>query len=624
MGPTSEPAGDADDPPLIEVRFDLPGAEGWPPCLSEHVSAVLVGPDRARLVGIPIYADGISAGDLVSVALDGTAYVGRDVLSRGRHTTARVAATDTDQLERLRTALADAGANTRLAERPPTLAVDVPPESSLEHVLVVLDGYSSLTLTYTISCRQHRIGVAQRDDFGLPPDLMACDPAGSLEAELRGRVVRPGDQQWDQARAAWNLAVDQRPALVAEVADAFDVQAVVRFAAGHGLRVAPQSTGHGASAVGDLSDAILLRTRRMRAVEVDAARRSVRVEAGAIWQDVSEALAPLGLVALAGSAPDVGVAGYALGGGYSWLGRRYGLASSSITAVELVTGDGRFHRVDADNEPGLFRAVRGASANVGVVCAMELDVLPIPTAYAGALFFPLSRAAEILAAYELWTRDLDERVTTCVRLLRLPPSPEVPEPLRGNAFVVVDGAIDAPAVEAERLLSPLRGLGPVVDRFETRPTSELALIHQDPPGPVPAVGDGLSLDDLPPEAIEVLMAHAGPDVDSALLAVDLRHAGGALGRPDPRGGLVDHLPGRFLVFAVGLTPTPDVARAVRHEVTALVTALRPWAAVRDYANFREVAVAAERLYPDADLPELRALCAGHDPEGVLISNHPVG
>jgi FAD binding domain/Domain of unknown function (DUF4265) len=624
MGPTPAPPGEADDDrPLVEVRFHLPDAGGWPPCPIEAVTALLVGPDRARLVDIPVYADGISAGDLVSVALDGAAYVGRDVLSRGRHTTARAAATDTDQLERLRTALVDAGANTRLAERPPTLAVDVPPEASLEHVLVVLDSHSSLTLTYTISCRQHRIGLAQRNDFGLPADLVACDPAGSLEAELRGRVVRAGDQHWDQARAAWNLAVDQRPALVAEVADAFDVQAVMGFAARHGLRVAPQSSGHGASAVGDLSDAILLRTRRMRAVEVDAERRSVRVEAGALWQDVSEALAPLGLVALAGSAADVGVAGYALGGGYSWLARRYGLASSSITAVELVTGDGRFHRVDADNEPGLFWAVRGAAANVGVVCAMELDVLPIPTAYAGALFFPLARAAEILAAYERWTRDLDERVTSCVRLLRLPPAPDIPEPLRGNAFIVVDGAIDAPAVDAEGLLAPLRELGPVVDGFETRPTSELALIHLDPPGPVPAVGDGMSLDDLTPEAMQVLLAHAGPGVETALLAVDLRHAGGALGRPDPRGGVVDHLPGRFLLFAVGMTPTPDVARAVRQEVTALVAAMQPWAAVRDYANFREVAVAAERLYGDADLPQLRALCAGHDPDSVLISNHPV-
>src|SRR4029078_12061547 len=165
----------------------------------------------------------------------------------------------------------------------------------------------------------------------------------------------------------------------------------------------------------DLSDAVLLRTGRMAAVDVDAANRSVRVGAGALWGDVSAALAPHRLAALGGPPPDVGVAGYGLGGGYSWLGRRLGLASCSITAVELVTGDGAFHRGDADTEPDLLWAVRGGGANVGIVCTMELDVYPIPTVYGGALFFPLERAAELLPAYERWTRDLDERVTTCVR-----------------------------------------------------------------------------------------------------------------------------------------------------------------------------------------------------------------
>ena len=458
---------------------------------------------------------------------------------------------------------------------------------------------------------------------GSPSELVGCEPAGTLGGGLRGRVVRPEDDGWDNARAAWNLAVDQRPVVVVEVADAFDVQAVMHYAAQHGLRVAPQSTGHNASPLADLSDAILLRTGRMQAVEVDPGGRSVRVEAGAIWQQVTEALAPHGLTALAGSAPDVGVAGYALGGGYSWLGRRYGLASSSITAVELVTGDGTFHRVDADTEPELFWAVRGGGANVGVVCAMELEVFPITDVYAGSLLFPLARAAEILAAYEVWTRHLDESVTSCIRLLRLPPLPELPEPLRGNAFVMIDGAIDAPAEVAERLLAPLRALGPVMDAFGTMPTGQLGSIHMDPPQPVPGVGDGLSLDDLTPEAIEVLLRHAGPGVDSALLAVDLRHAGGALGRPDPRGGVVDHLPGRFLLYAVGIAPTEAVGQVVRGQVAALVADLQPWAAARDYLNFREVPVPAARMFDPHDLQSLRRLRDDHDPAGLLVASHSI-
>src|SRR5699024_2086309 len=145
--------------------------------------------------------------------------------------------------------------------------------------------------------------------------------------------------------------------------------------------------------------------------------------------------------------------GYTLSGGLSWFARRHGLACSSVTAVELVTGDGRFHRVDATHEPELFWAVRGGAGNAGVVTAIEFTAYPSAQVYAGALLFPIDRAATILTAYERWTRDLDEAATTCVRLLRVPPLPDVPEFVRGRSFVGVDGAIDLPTDRAAELLT---------------------------------------------------------------------------------------------------------------------------------------------------------------------------
>ena len=240
-----------------------------------------------------------------------------------------------------------------------------------------------------------------------------------------------------------------------------------------------------------------------------------------------------------------------------------------------------------------------------------------------ALLFPLTRASEILSAYEEWTRDLDESATTCIRLLRVPPLPDIPEPLRGNAFVMIDGAIDGDDRAAATLLAPLRGLGPVLDSFARMPTSRLSAIHMDPPGPVPAVGDGLSIVDLTPEVIDVLVEHAGPEVQTTLLTVDLRHLGGAFGRPDPRGGLVDHLPGRFLVYAVGIAPTPEAAAAARADVSALITDLQSWSSPLDYLNFREVSVQPGRLYPDQRLVRAQALRDAADPSGLLVANHPL-
>ena len=307
-----------------------------------------------------------------------------------------------------------------------------------------------------------------------------------LEAVLAGRVVGPQDADWDAARAAWNLAVDQRPSFVVQVATDSDVSEVVRFARAAGLRVAPQGTGHNAGALGDLTATVLLRTDALREVTVDTERRIVRVGAGVLWGEVTDALAPHGLTALAGSARDVGVAGYLLGGGYSWLARRHGLGSSKIVAVELVTGDGELVRADADRHAELFWAVRGAGANVGVVTALEFEVLPMTEVYAGMLLFPMSRADEVLHAYAAWTDGLTDAATTAVRLLRFPPLPDLPPFLSGQQLCAVDGAIDLPADAAAALLAPLRALGPTMDTFAVMPTAALGQIHLDPPGPVPA------------------------------------------------------------------------------------------------------------------------------------------
>ena len=453
--------------------------------------------------------------------------------------------------------------------------------------------------------------------------------ARSLADRITGRVATPADGDWDALRAAWNLSVDQRPAMVALPESATDVVATLDFARGVGLHVAPQGTGHNASPLGDLASTILLRTDRMREITVDPVARSVRVGAGVSWSEVTEALVPHGLVGRSGSSGSVGLTGFSLGGGYSWLARRHGLAANSVTAVELVTGHGVFHRVDALTEPELFWAVRGGGANVGVVCSLEFTALPMVEVYGGALLFPIERAREVLTAYEAWTRELDESATTCVRLLRLPPMPELPDALRGKSFVAVDGAIQAGAdplglaAWAQRLLAPLRALGPVMDTFAVMPAAALGQIHMDPPDPTPARGDGMILEDLPSEAIAALLALVGPGVDSPLLAVDLRHLGGAVGRPDPNGGAVNHLPGRFLLYAVGITPTPDAIRGVEAHVKALLGALAPWQADREYLNFRETAAPANRFYNQKTIDRLITVGQHHDPDAILRSNHPV-
>jgi len=219
----------------------------------------------------------------------------------------------------------------------------------------------------------------------------------ALRSRMEGTVAAPGDQAYDEVRQAWNLAVDQRPALVAVPATVDEVVEVVNFARERGLRVAAQGTGHAASALAQASlhDTILVKTHRMRVVEVDPDSRRVQAQAGALWADVVGPASEHGLAALAGSSPDVGVTGYTLGGGVSSLSRRHGLAAQSVQAAEVVTADGRLLRADAGHEPELFWALRGGGGSFAAATVLEIRLIPFRQATAGLLFFPLDRAAEV-------------------------------------------------------------------------------------------------------------------------------------------------------------------------------------------------------------------------------------
>jgi FAD/FMN-containing dehydrogenase len=205
-----------------------------------------------------------------------------------------------------------------------------------------------------------------------------------------------------------------------------DVAAAVRLAAQRGLRVAPQGTGHGAAALGPLAGTVLLRTDRLTGVSIDPAVPKARARAGARWSDVTAPADEHGLAALAGTASDVRVAGYTLGGGIGWLCRRHGLAANSVLAIDVVTADGTAVRADAESHPDLFWALRGGGGSFGVVTAMELALYRTPDIYAGVLFWPFERAAEVLHAWREWLPSVPEgspRSGACSSSRRSPTSP---------------------------------------------------------------------------------------------------------------------------------------------------------------------------------------------------------
>jgi FAD/FMN-containing dehydrogenase len=449
--------------------------------------------------------------------------------------------------------------------------------------------------------------------------------AEALRARLTGELVLPGEAGWDEARQAWNLAADQQPGAVVIAEGAGDVVAVVEFARENGMRVAPQGTGHNATAMKLLADTILLRTSGMRAVEVDPVARIVRAEAGAIWADVNEKLLPHGLWALSGSAHDVGVVGYSLGGGLSFLSRNLGLAASSVTAIELVTADGEFRRVDADNDPDLFWALRGGGGSYAAVTAIEFRAYPIEQVYSGMLLFPWERSSEVLHAW----RDLDpaalpDETTLIGRILQVPPLPDIPEPFRGRQFVLVEVIHMGDEASGEALIEPLRALGPEIDTVAMAPVAALQHLHMDPPQPVPGASNYSMVGDLTPEAIDALVGAAGHESGSPLLSVELRPLGGALARPRDDHGARGTFDARFVLFGVGMALTPEMKAAVQMHAAALVEAMSPYSAPDGYANFAEEPQDASALFGDEDAyGRMREIKAAYDPENVFRANHEV-
>jgi len=435
-------------------------------------------------------------------------------------------------------------------------------------------------------------------------------------------ILMPGDPGWDDARRAWNLAVDQHPAAVAEPRSVQDVADVLRFARQHGLRVAAQGTGHNAAPLGLLADTILVKTTAMRQVSVDPAARIARAEAGAVWLDVAEAAAPHGLAALAGSAPNVGVVGYTIGGGMSWLGRAYGLAANNVEAIEVVTADGRLVRADACTEPDLFWALRGGGGSFGVVTAIELRLFPITEVYAGLLWWPADAALPVLQTWrELTQGDLPDEFTSAARLVNFPMIPDIPEHLRGRSFVIVTVIHLGTPAEADALLAPLRALEPLTDTVQIIPANALGHVHVDPEQPFASVGDGLMLASLPAEAIETLVHVAGPD--TLLLAAELIHVGGEMKRARPAGGALPAIDADYALFATGLAPCPQAVSAVARSVAAAQTALRPWAARQMYLNLACTSRDPASFWSAEAYDRLRRIKAAVDPDNLIRSNHPV-
>jgi FAD/FMN-containing dehydrogenase len=265
----------------------------------------------------------------------------------------------------------------------------------------------------------------------------------------------------------------------------------------------------------------------------------------------------------------------------------------------------------------------GAAATSGIITALEVQLYVIPDIYAGVLFFPWERSAEVLHAWREWTETVPDEMTSVGRILQFPPIPDIPEPLRGNKYVVVEGVYVGDEASGGDLIRPIRDLGPAMDTFAMVEPVGLAELHMDPPTPVPYTGAGHMLGRLDAEAIDRFVAAAGPGSGSPLVSSEIRHLGGELRRPKPGNGALATFDADFITFGVGMVLDEATYRANRAAVDAHAEAFEPYLNGREYLNFTEHHTDPARFYTPHAYRRLREVKRAYDPENLIRANHPI-
>jgi FAD/FMN-containing dehydrogenase len=277
----------------------------------------------------------------------------------------------------------------------------------------------------------------------------------TLEPTLRGRLIHPGDSDYDSARALYNGMIDKRPRLIARCVDVADVIASVNCARDQGLLLAIRGGGHNGPGLGSCNDGLVIDLSMMKGVRVDPARRTVRVDAGCTSGDVDHATHAFGLAVPFGIVSTTGVAGLTLGGGTGYLTRKHGLTIDNLLEADLVLADGSVVTASKDQHPDLFWAIRGGGGNFGVVTSFLFQAHPVSMVYAGPIFWEATHARPVMQRFLQFLADAPEDLGTFVGLKSVPSMDPFPRDYWGRRACAVISSYNGPAEEGEKLMSQL-------------------------------------------------------------------------------------------------------------------------------------------------------------------------
>jgi FAD/FMN-containing dehydrogenase len=408
-----------------------------------------------------------------------------------------------------------------------------------------------------------------------------------LAEGVRGDVIRPGDEGYDEARAIWNGAHDGHPALILRCAGVADVIRGVQFARSQDLLLAVRGGKHSIPGFSTCDDGMVLDLSPMQAVRVDPQARTARAQAGTTWSVFDHETQAFGLATTGGLVSTTGLAGFTLGGGVGWLMRKHGLTCDNLVSADVVTADGRLLRASEDENADLFWGLRGGGGNFGVVTSLEYRVHPVgPTITGGAIFYPGDRAVEILRFYRDWVDHASDELTTVANLLTCPPAPFLPEEWHGKPLVAIIPVHCGSLEDGERAMRPLRSLGePVADLLGPIPYVAMQSLI-DPlwgPGAHSYMKAGW-MNTLDNEAIDTLVRYRD-EVTSPKTEIHVHHVGGAVARVPADATAFGERSAPFLLNILASTFTSDGYDEAVDWAQSLYGAMTPALTGGTYVNF---------------------------------------
>jgi len=416
---------------------------------------------------------------------------------------------------------------------------------------------------------------------------MGTTDVDALRANIRGEVIGPSDDGYDDARRVFNAMIDRRPAVIVRPLDADDVREAIAASGRAGTAVAVRGGGHSVPGFGTADDAVVIDLSRMRSVDVDPGAMTARAQGGATWGDVNDATHVHGLATTGGVVSTTGVGGLTLGGGIGYLARSAGLSLDNLVAAQVVTADGRVLDASERENEDLFWAIRGGGGNFGVVTAFTFRLHPVTDVYGGPIFFELEAAGDVLRFYRDFIRDAPERFGGMPAFQIAPPLPFIPEDRHGDTFIAFVACWAGPIDEGASVLKPLRDVAPIVAEHVgpmPYPALNAAFDALYPAGELQHYWKTRFSSDLSDGAIDVHLEH-GAKVPSVHSTVHIYPINGACHRVPSDATAFSSRDATFSTVIAGMWPDPADNDANMAWVREYDAALAPHTEAGGYINF---------------------------------------